>query len=194
MTYPEADLLAILVGDSAARKVSAAPGGWRTLSHAELEQLRLRPRAKDAVLALQALTQRPLAELPIGKLCDAPSVAAFYAERLGGLEHEVVIAVAIDGQQRVLGEFEVARGGRHGAALTAADVFRPVIRAAGSALILVHNHPSGDPSPSSEDVHMTKAIRNAGIVVGVPLLDHIIVAARGGGYVSLCERGVLGDL
>jgi DNA repair protein RadC len=190
VTYPEADLLAILVGDSAARKVSAAPGGWRTLSHAELEQLRLKPRAKGAVLALQALTQRPSAELP-GKLCDASSVAAFYAERLGGLEHEVVVAVALDGQQCVLGEFEVARGGRHGAALTAADVFRPVIRAAATAVILVHNHPSGDPSPSSEDVHMTKALRNAGIVVGIPLLDHIIVAARGGGYVSLCERGVL---
>ena len=191
MTYPEADLLAILVGDNAARKVSAAPGGWRTLSQAELEQLRLKPRAKDAVLALQTLTQRPSAELPAGKLCDASSVAAFYAERLGSLEHEVVIAVALDGRQRMLGEFEVARGGRHGAALTAADVFRPVIRAAATALILVHNHPSGDPSPSSEDVHMTKALRNAGLVVGIPLLDHIIVGARGGGHVSLCERGIL---
>jgi len=127
-------------------------------------------------------------------MCDASSVAAFYGERLGSLEHEVVIAVAIDGQHRALGEFEVARGGRHGAALTAADVFRPAIRAAASALILVHNHPSGDPSPSSEDIHLTKAIRNAGIVVGVPLLDHIIVAARGGGYVSLCEHGALGTL
>jgi len=194
MTYPEVDLLAILVGDSAARKVSAAPGGWRTLSQAELEQLRLKPRAKDALLALQALTQRPFAELPAGQMCDAASVAAFYAERLGSLDHEVVIAVAIDGQHRALGEFEVARGGRHGAALTAADVFRPAIRAAASALILVHNHPSGDPSPSSEDIHLTKAIRNAGIVVGIPLLDHIIVAARGGGYISLCEHGTLGTL
>lgn len=191
MTYPEADLLAILVGDNAARKVSAAPGGWRTLSEAELEQLRLRRRAKDAVIALQALTSRPFVELPAGKLCDAASVAAFYAERLSSLDHEVVIAVALDGQHRVLGEFEVARGGRHGAAVTAADVFRPVIRAAASALILVHNHPSGDPTPSSEDVHMTKALRNAGIVVGVPLLDHIVVGARGGGHVSLCDRGVL---
>lgn len=91
----------------------------------------------------------------------------------------------------MLGEFEVAQGGRHGAAVTAADVLRPVIRAAGSAFILVHNHPSGDPTPSSEDIHMTKALRNAGLVVGVPLLDHIVIGARGGGYVSLSDRGVL---
>ena len=191
MTYPESDLLALLVGDAAARKVCAAPGGWRTLSHAELEQLRLRPRVKGVVLALQALAQRPFVELPVGELCDAASVGAFYGDRLGSADHEVVIAVAVDGQNRVLGEFEVARGGRHGAAVTAADVFRPVIRAAASALILVHNHPSGVAEPSTEDVHLTKALRNAGIIVGIPLLDHIIVGARGGGYVSLCERGVL---
>ena len=167
MTYPEADLLAILVGDSAARKVSAAPGGWRTLSHAELEQLRLKPRAKGAVLALQALTQRPSAELPAGKLCDASSVAAFYGERLGGLEYEVVVAVALDGQQRVLGEFEVARGGRHGAALTAADVYRPVIRAAATALILVHNHPSGDPTPSPDDLRLTAETLAAGRLLDI---------------------------
>jgi DNA repair protein RadC len=191
VTFPEVELMALLVGDAAARKVCAAPGGWRTLSEAELEQLRLRPRTKGVVLALQALTQRPFLELPVGKLCDAASVGAFYGERLSDLDHEVVLAVAVDGQNRVLGEFEVARGGRHGAAVTAADVLRPVIRAAGSAFILVHNHPSGDPTPSADDVQMTKALRNAGLVVGVPLLDHIVVGARGGGFASLSERGVL---
>ena len=191
MTFPEVELLTLLVGDLAARKVCAAPGGWRTLSEAELEQLRLRPRAKGVVLALQALTHQAFVELPIGKLCDAASVAAFYGQRLGELDYEVVLAVAIDGKNRVLGEFEVARGGRHGAAVTAADVLRPVIRAAGSAFILVHNHPSGDPTPSSEDIQMTKALRNAGLVVGVPLLDHLVIGARGGGYASLADRGVL---
>jgi DNA repair protein RadC len=194
VTFPEVELMALLVGDAAARKVCSAPGGWRGLSQAELEQLRLRPRAKGVVLALQALVERPFLELPTGKLCDAAAVGAFYGERLGGLDHEVVIAVAIDGQNRVLGEFEVARGGRHGAAVTAADVLRPVIRATGSAFILVHNHPSGDPTPSADDIHMTKALRNAGLVLGVPLLDHIVIGARGGGFVSLSERGVMETL
>jgi len=191
VTFPEIELLALLVGDAEARRVCTAPGGWRTLSEAELDQLRLRPRTKGVVLALQALTQRPFVELPVGKLCDAASVGAFYGARLGDFEHEVILAVAVDAKNRVRGEFEVARGGRHGAAVTAADVLRPVIRAAGSAFILVHNHPSGDPNPSSEDIQMTKALRNAGLVVGVPLLDHIVIGARGGGYVSLSDRGVL---
>lgn len=191
MTFPEVELLTLLVGDVVARKVCAAPGGWRTLSEAELEMLRLRPRTRGVVLALQALTQRAFVELPVGKLCDAASVAAFYGHRFGELDHEVVLAVAIDGKNRILGEFEVARGGRHGAAVTAADVLRPVIRAAGSAFIVVHNHPSGDPTPSSEDIQMTKALRNAGLVVGVPLLDHLVIGARGGGYTSLADRGVL---
>lgn len=194
MTFPEVELLALLVGDAAARKVCAAPGGWRGLSQAELEELRLRPRTKGVVLALQALTQRPFVELPVGQFCDAASVGAFYGKQLGGMEYDVVIAVALDGQSRVLGEFEVARGGRHGAAVTAADVLRPVIRALGSAFILVHNHPSGDPTPSADDIHLTKALRNAGLVVGVPLLDHIVIGARGGGFVSLAERGVVGTL
>jgi len=194
VTYPEVELLAVLVGDSAARKVAVAPGGWRTLSEPELDQLRLRPRAKGAVLALQSLSQRVLPEFPKGKLSDAATVAGVYGPRLADLEHEVVIAVAVDGQNRLHGEFEVARGGRHGAALTPADVLRPLIRVGASAFILVHNHPSGDPSPSCEDVRLTRALRHAGTVVGIPLLDHLIIAARGGGSVSLLETGVLEEL
>jgi len=194
VTYPEVELLSVLVGDGAAHKVSAAPGGWRTLSSVELDALRLRPRVKDVVLALQRLTARAYPELPVGKLADSQTVAAAYGSRLAGLEHEIVIAIAVDGQNRLLGEFEVARGGRHGAALTPADILRPLIRSGASACLLVHNHPSGDPTPSPEDIHLTKALRNAGLVVGLPLLDHVIVGARGGGCVSLRERGVLEDL
>ena len=194
MTYPEVDLLAVLVGDCAARKVSVAPGGWRTLSETELDRLRLRPRAKDAVIALQKLTLREYPEFPAGKLADAEAVAAVYGPRLASLEHEVVIAIAVDGQNRMLTEFEVAKGGKHGAALTPADVLRPLIRVGASALILLHNHPSGDAAPSKEDIHLTKSLRNAGTVVGIPLLDHVIVAAKGSGHVSLRHLGVLEEL
>jgi DNA repair protein RadC len=106
---------------------------------------------------------------------------------LEGLEHEVVMAVALNGQNRVLGEFEVSKGGRHGAALTIADVFRPLIRAGASAALLIHNHPSGDPTPSPEDRLVTRAVKQAGDLIGIPLLDHVIVGARGGGCVSLRE-------
>jgi DNA repair protein RadC len=187
------ELLAVLVGDSAARKVSAAPGGWRTLSPGELEGLGLRPRLKTRVEALQKLTAQGFAELVPGTFASFMSVARAYRQRLEGLEHEVVLAVALNGQNRVLGEFEVSKGGRHGAALTVADVFRPLIRAGASAGLLIHNHPSGDPAPSPEDRLVTKVVKQAGDLIGIPLLDHVIVGARGGGCVSLRELSDIWD-
>jgi DNA repair protein RadC len=84
----------------------------------------------------------------------------------------------------------VAQGGLHGCALTPGDVLRPAVRDGGSAFVLVHNHPSGDPFPSREDVAMTRLVAAAGELLGVPLLDHVIVAR--GGESSLLELGALG--
>jgi DNA repair protein RadC len=84
----------------------------------------------------------------------------------------------------------VAQGGLHGCALTPGDVLRPAVRDGGSAFVLVHNHPSGDPVPSREDVAMTRLVAAAGELLGVPLLDHVIVAR--GGESSLLELGALG--
>jgi len=81
----------------------------------------------------------------------------------------------------------LASGGAHGCALTTRDVFRPLIRVGATGVVIVHNHPSGDPKPSREDIEMTQVIIDAGSVLGVPLLDHIIIGARGGGWASLFE-------
>jgi DNA repair protein RadC len=87
--------------------------------------------------------------------------------------------------RRVEAEWCVARGGLHGCGLLPADVLRPVLRSATSAFILVHNHPSGDPTPSRDDVLMTRALQQACLTVGVTLVDHVIVS-RSGSY-SLAE-------
>jgi DNA repair protein RadC len=143
------------------------------------------------VLALQELVSRGYPEVPSGELVNAASVARAYGVRLAGLECEVVLGLALDGRNHLLQEIELARGGVHGAALTPVDVFRPLIRIGASAFILVHNHPSGDPTPSAEDVHMTRAVAAVGDVVGIGLLDHIVIGARGGGWTSLFELGVV---
>ena len=80
----------------------------------------------------------------------------------------------------------IARGGAHGCALSTRDVLAPALRDNAHAIILIHNHPSGDPRPSPEDLAMTIAIRSACEVVGVPLLDHVVVAR--GGSSSLFEH------
>lgn len=107
------------------------------------------------------------------------SVAAWAHPRLAGLEHEEVWLLLLDGANGLKFVARIAQGGLHGCALTPRDVLRPALRAGASAMVLVHNHPSGDPTPSVEDLEMTRAVAIAGDVVGVPLLDHVVVA-RGG--------------
>jgi DNA repair protein RadC len=68
-------------------------------------------------------------------------------------------------------------------------VFAPVIRESASAVLFVHNHPSGDPTPSREDLDITKRLKEVGELVGVRVLDHIVVGS--GRYVSLADRGLL---
>jgi DNA repair protein RadC len=69
------------------------------------------------------------------------------------------------------------------------EVFRPALREAAAAIILVHNHPSGDPTPSREDREVTERLVHVGEILGIPVLDHVIVAERG--YVSLRQDGGL---
>ncbi len=117
------------------------------------------------------------------------SVAAWARPRLAPLDHEEVWLLMLDGRNRLVAARRIAQGGIHGCALTPRDVLRPAVRESASAIVLVHNHPSGDPSPSPEDIVMTRAVLRAGEVVAVPLLDHVIVAR--GGAASLLELGAL---
>jgi DNA repair protein RadC len=117
------------------------------------------------------------------------SVTAWARPRLAHLEHEEVWLLALDGQNGLKSARRIAQGGLHGCALTPPDVLRPALRDCASGIVLVHNHPSGDPTPSSEDVEMTRAVMVAGDVVGLPLLDHVVVAT--GGATSLLQLGVL---
>lgn len=188
---PELAELSALLGTEAGEKLARAPGGWRSLTERELDGLGLRPPHRSAVLALQRLTvRREFPCLGVGALASADAVARAYAEWFGSLESEVVLALALDGRNHLIQELEVARGGLHGAALTPRDVFAPLIRAGASAVILMHNHPSGDPTPSVEDVAMTRAVATVGDIVGIPLLDHLVFAAHNGGYTSLFELGL----
>jgi DNA repair protein RadC len=189
---PELRLLRIALGKSSlARRIASAPGGWRTLSQEELEKLGLAKTDQRRVAALQILTRHGYPDLPKRKLASAAEVARVYGERMGGLVHEEIFAVALDCQNRVMGEVRVAKGGGHAASLSPADVLRPMIRIGAAAIVLVHNHPGGSPTPSAEDIDLTRGLALAGGLVGVALVDHVIVGARGGGHVSLFEMGLI---
>ena len=110
---------------------------------------------------------------------SSADVAAWAIPRLVPLDHEELWLLALDGRSHVRAVRCVARGGLHGMGVRAADPLRLALRAAASGFVLVHNHPSGDPCPSTEDITFTRRVAEAAAVVGVPLLDHVVIA-RGG--------------
>ncbi len=106
---------------------------------------------------------------------------------LRDLRHERFLAVLLDGRQRVMRWELISQGTLTASLVHPREVFRPALREAAAALVLVHNHPSGDPTPSREDREITARLVRAGEILGVRVLDHVIVAERG--YCSLREEG-----
>lgn len=118
------------------------------------------------------------------------AIAAWFHARLGRLEHEEMWVLALDGRNGLRGTRRVAQGGLHGCSVTARDILRVALVDAASSVVLIHNHPSGDPTPSMEDIAMTRAVAAAAAVVGTPLVDHVIVTNTGR-HVSLLDLGAL---
>lgn len=110
--------------------------------------------------------------------------------RLRDARHERFLLVLLDGRHRMLREVVISQGTLTASLVHPREVFRPALREAAAAVVLVHNHPSGDPTPSREDREITRRLAEAGELLGIPVLDHVVVAE--GGYASLREAGVLG--
>lgn len=110
-----------------------------------------------------------------------------YREHLGGLKKEEFHVLLLDAKNRKIKDVRVSEGSLTSSLVHPREVFNPVIRESAAAVILVHNHPSGDPSPSQEDLHITRRLREIGEVMGVRVLDHVIVGK--GKYVSFVDDG-----
>jgi DNA repair protein RadC len=104
------------------------------------------------------------------------------------LEYEALRVILLDTRNQVLETREIYRGSVNTAQVRAADVFKPAVRNNATALIIVHNHPSGDPTPSPDDVAVTRELVKAGEMIDVKVLDHIVIGR--GRHVSMKERGL----
>ena len=104
-----------------------------------------------------------------------------------GLRQEHFQVVLLDARHRLLLRATVSKGTLSSALVHPRDVFREAIRRNAAAIVLVHNHPSGDPAPSGDDMELTRRLAKIGALVGIDVLDHVIVAKEG--YVSLREQG-----
>lgn len=202
-TLSEAELLAILIrtgtrGQSAldiARKLLTEFGSLRSLVTADREQLcNRRGFGQIQYAALHAaleLTRRHYQELMTSRpaLQDRRATRDFLRMRLRDLPYEVFCCVYLDTHHRVIGFVELFRGTVDGTSVHPREVVKQALDRHASAVIAVHNHPSGYPHPSQADENLTRHLKHALELMDIRLLDHLIVAD--GVCESLAERGLV---
>lgn len=118
-------------------------------------------------------------------------VANLLSAEMASLDQEHFRVLLLNTRNQVVGVSEVYKGNVSSAVIRAGEVFQEAVRSNSPAIVLVHNHPSGDPTPSEDDVHVTQQLVEAGKLLDIEVLDHIIIGqADYGLFVSLKERGL----
>jgi DNA repair protein RadC len=198
------ELLALLVGSGrqgesamaiAARVLGLDGSGLRFLAAATPEELSRIPGIGDAIacrIAASAELGRRLAMTGnVGRIrCTAPEdIAALFMEDMRYEAKEVFKILLMNSRGEVMGKELISVGNITGSIVDARDVFRPAIKRGAASIVLVHNHPSGDPSPSGADISATEKMVRAGEVLGVRVTDHIIIGD--GRFVSFRRKKLI---
>lgn len=198
------ELLAVLLGTGdatadamavARELLSRADGSLRELAarpSAELTRTRGVGSAKAARLlaAFELATRLIQEQRPVLPRVRSPEdVAALLSPRMRDLAVEEFHVLALDSQSRVRRDVLVTRGLLNSALVHPREVFRSAIAEAAAGIIVVHNHPSGDPTPSAEDKAVTRQLSEAGKLLDLPLYDHVILA--GDRFLSFVSAGLL---
>jgi DNA repair protein RadC len=184
------ELLALLIGSGtrddsaivlASRVLAAMENGLHSLLSASPEELILVKGIGEATAC------RLLAAAEIGMRISAADasarthigcpadVAAMYMAELGAEKQECLITLLLNARNEVIGKELITRGGISSSIADPRDVFRPAVKRGAGSIILVHNHPSGNPEPSESDVMITKRLCEAGALLGIEVIDHIII-------------------
>ncbi|MDT7943880.1 MAG: DNA repair protein RadC [Dehalococcoidia bacterium] len=141
------------------------------------------------VKAALELGKRLMASSPTERpVVRSPQDVARLLGEMALLEQEHLRVLLLNTRNHVLRAPEIYKGTVNSASVRVAEVFREAVREGCPAIVVVHNHPSGDPEPSAEDVAVTRQLVMAGQLLGIEVLDHVVLAR--GGYVSLRERGL----
>jgi len=198
-----AELLALVLGSGTreenalelSARILAGSGNWRglaALSLIELESIRGIGLAKACqIQALVEISRRMAAAVPevrAGIRCPQ-DVADLVMEDMRHLDREHFHLLALNTKNQVLANVQVSVGSLNASPVHPREVFKEAIRRSSAAIILIHNHPSGDPTPSREDIEVTKRLDEAGKLLGIEVFDHIVIGDKK--YVSLKEKGIL---
>ncbi|MEX2245211.1 MAG: DNA repair protein RadC [Dehalococcoidia bacterium] len=197
-----AELLAILLRTGSSKESALAQAtrilarfeGLPGLAHAAFAEL----CAEKGLGEAKASQVKAALELGIRVASSSPDqrpavaspedIANLVLAEMSLLEQEHVRVMLVDTRNRVMGIHEAYRGSVHTTAVRIAELLREPVRANAAAMVLVHNHPSGDATPSADDIRMTKALFDAAALMGIDLLDHVVVG--GGRFVSMHRLGL----
>jgi DNA repair protein RadC len=189
----EAELLALVLRTSGVRGESAVDQGRQLLTNlagvvglgratvAELARQRgMGPASAAAVVAALELGRRAVCSRVDRGGAFRTSLEVFHHFRgqLAPLCQEVFYVVLLDAKHRKIREVRISEGSLTASIVHPREVFAPAMRDSAAAMILIHNHPSGDPSPSPEDLELTRRLREAGEVIGIRVLDHVIIGSE----------------
>lgn len=197
-----AELLAIILrvgveGENVVRvaqRLLAKYGGLSGLARASTSELRTEKGLKEAKIAqIKAafeLGRRLLVEAPDERptITSPADAANLLLGEMSLLEQENMRVILLDTRNRVLSIQTIYQGSLNTTMVRVGELFREAVRANCAALIVAHNHPSGDPSPSPEDVAITRDMVSAGKLLGIDVLDHLVIGRQR--FVSLKERGL----
>jgi len=199
----DAELLAVLLGTGSAKepvsvlaqKLLERSGGLGGLRRAGMSAISAVPgigstkacRLRAALELGLRLSAEPLR--PSTAILHSEDVVAALGPRLRDAAREHFFALALDAKNRPVAEILVAVGGLTACAISPADVFRLVLKEPAAAVIFVHNHPSGEPGPSADDVSVTERLRKAGALLGISVLDHVILGREA--HFSFLDAGLL---
>ena len=201
----DSELLALVIGGGrrgenaveAARRILHAVGDLEQLLEQDTRSLRAIEglgcaRAARLVasleLVLRGVEQRAKQRVR-GRFVCSRDIFEAYRDRLGWLRQEIFMVVGLNNRNEIIREEMVAKGTLNECYVEPREVFRPLITEAAARAVLVHNHPSGDPSPSPNDVALTRRLAKAGELMGVPILDHVIITRSG--HASLRDLGLM---
>ncbi len=193
-----AELLAAVIGGSkqietAESLLAFCNGDLQRLYSAHVSELaslrgvgqQIAVRIKAALVLSLKLNELAIEKVSINSPADA---AALVQNEMSLLEQEYLRVILLSQRNTVLDIVEIYHGSVNAAQVRIAEVFKPAIRRIAPSIIVVHNHPSGDPTPSPDDVAVTRAMVQAGKLLDISVLDHLVIG--NGRFVSLKERGL----
>ena len=186
---------ALKVAEEILNTKDAYDGKLMGLYHKSLKQL----MEIDGIGEVKAIKLKCLTELSIRMAKERlenrmvfqtpEDIATYYMESVRHLEVEKVILLCLDAQLKLLKECELSKGTINASLISPREVFIEALNAKAVHILLIHNHPSGDPSPSYADIDISKKIMDAGEMLNIRLLDHVIIGDHS--YVSLKEQKII---